>query len=200
MYHTAVCIVRRYQRSSLFLEVVEDTAITHHNCKTTTSTPVSIAALRNMFAHYRIPEQLVSENGSQFLSEEMHQFPAANGVKHIRYHPSTNGAVKRLIKLLNMHRNQDINVEFHWSRLGATCQHHMPLQELHTSHSSLNVIYALTWTYSSQVLMHGSDSSRAVIRGITTHTVTAESAAVQWASQCVLATCVKDHVGSRNCG
>ena len=118
MYHTAVCIVRRYQRSSLFLEVVEDTAITHHNCKTTTSTPVSIAALRNMFAHYGIPEQLVSENGSQFLSEEVHQFPAANSVKHICYHPPTNGAGKRLIKLLNMHQNQDISVEFHWSRLG----------------------------------------------------------------------------------
>jgi len=61
----------------------------------------TIAALRNMFAHYGIPEQLVSDNGPHFISEEMHQFLATNGVKHIRsapYHPSTNGAVERLVQ------------------------------------------------------------------------------------------------------
>ena len=61
----------------------------------------TIAALRNMFAHYGIPEQLVSDNGPQFISEEMHQFLATNGVKHIcsaPYHPSTNGAVERLVQ------------------------------------------------------------------------------------------------------
>jgi len=54
-----------------------------------------------MFAHYGIPEQLVRDNGPQFISEEMHQFLATNGLKHIRsapYHPSTNGAVERLVQ------------------------------------------------------------------------------------------------------
>ena len=43
----------------------------------------------------------MSDNGPQFISEEMHQFLATNGVKHIRsapYHPSTNGAVERLVQ------------------------------------------------------------------------------------------------------
>ncbi len=66
----------------------------------TTSTH-TISALREKFARFGIPEQLASNNGPQFVSEEFHSFLAANGVKHLRsapYHPATNGAAERLVQ------------------------------------------------------------------------------------------------------
>ena len=49
-----------------------------------------VLALRDMFARFRIPLQLVSDNGHHFKSEQFKKFMALNGVKHIRtaqYHP-----------------------------------------------------------------------------------------------------------------
>ena len=43
----------------------------------------------------------MSDNGSQFTSEEFADFVKSNGIKHIRtapYHPSSNGAVERLVQ------------------------------------------------------------------------------------------------------
>ena len=60
--------------------------------KTTTSKTIEL--LRHMFAAYGLPEQLVSDNGPQFMSEEFRQFTRGNGIKHIRsspYHPASNG-------------------------------------------------------------------------------------------------------------
>ena len=51
----------------------------------------TIANLRDMFARYGIPQQLVSDNGSQFTSEEFCKFMKANGIKHTLvapYHPT----------------------------------------------------------------------------------------------------------------
>ena len=48
------------------------------------STSVSnIIKLRSLFATHGIPEQLVSDNGSDFQSEEFKQFTTQNGIKHI---------------------------------------------------------------------------------------------------------------------
>ena len=61
----------------------------------------TIEVLRHIFSSYGIPEQLVSDNGSQFTSEELADFVKSNGIKHIRtapYHPSSNGAVERLVQ------------------------------------------------------------------------------------------------------
>ena len=66
----------------------------------TTSTQ-TIEALRKLFASYGFPEQLVSDNGPQFTSEEFKSFMKANGIKHIRcspYHPSSNGAAERFVQ------------------------------------------------------------------------------------------------------
>jgi len=54
-----------------------------------------------MFAAYRLPEQLVTDNGPQFTAEEFAVFLKRNGIKHIKvapYHPSSNGAVERLVQ------------------------------------------------------------------------------------------------------
>ena len=64
----------------------------------TTATKI-IDVLRHLFAAYRLPEQLVSDNGPQFVSEEFATF--MKKVKHIRvapYHPASNGAVERLVQ------------------------------------------------------------------------------------------------------
>ena len=54
----------------------------------------TIAKLRDMFSRYGILQQLVSDNGSQFTSEEFCKFMKANGIKHALvapYHPRSNG-------------------------------------------------------------------------------------------------------------
>ena len=66
-----------------------------------TSTTKTITALRHLFSAYGLPEQVVSDNGPQFTSDEFSTFLRKNGVKHIRsapYHPATNGAVERFIQ------------------------------------------------------------------------------------------------------
>ena len=66
-----------------------------------TTTSKTIAKLRDSFARFGLPEQLVSDNGPQFVSEEFESFLSRNGVKHIRsspYHPASNGAAERLVQ------------------------------------------------------------------------------------------------------
>ena len=49
------------------------------------------------------PEQLVSDNGPQFISEEFEMFLRSCGIKHMRsapYHPSTNGLAERFVQSL----------------------------------------------------------------------------------------------------
>ena len=56
---------------------------------TTTTTATTMEALR---AWYSLREQLVSDNGPHFTSDDFSQFMTANGIKHIRcapYHPSS---------------------------------------------------------------------------------------------------------------
>lgn len=64
---------------------------------TSTTTQKTILKLRKVFAAYDLPEQLVTDNGPQFVAEEFATFAKLNGIKHIRcspYHPSSNGAVE----------------------------------------------------------------------------------------------------------
>ena len=68
--------------------------------KSTTATK-TIDEMRKLFASHGLPEQLVSDNGPQFLSDEFATFTKMNGIKHIKsapYHPATNGAAERLVQ------------------------------------------------------------------------------------------------------
>ena len=61
----------------------------------------TIEVLRSLFAHYGIPEEVVSDNGPQLASEELSQFLKQNGVKFTRvppYHPASNGAAERSVQ------------------------------------------------------------------------------------------------------
>ena len=42
----------------------------------------NITALRDIFSRHRLPEILVSDNGSQFTSREFEKFCANNGILH----------------------------------------------------------------------------------------------------------------------
>ena len=60
-------------------------------------------ALRLMFAHHGLSEQLVSDNAPQFISAEFSQFLKENQVKHIccaLYHPTSNGLAERFVQTL----------------------------------------------------------------------------------------------------
>ena len=66
-----------------------------------TTTTKTIEVLRHIFAAYGLPQQLVSDNGPQFISEEFTSFLRSNGVKHTRsapYHPALNGEAKRFVR------------------------------------------------------------------------------------------------------
>ncbi len=72
---------------------------------TTPSTFTTTQQLRQLFSQFGIPETIVSDNGTQFLSAEFHEFCQVNGIHHIRvspYHPSSNGLAERAVKVFKL--------------------------------------------------------------------------------------------------
>lgn len=66
-----------------------------------TTSAKTIEVLRRLFAAYGLPQQVVTDNGPQFVSAEFATFLKANGVRHIRctpYHPSSNGEAERFVR------------------------------------------------------------------------------------------------------
>ena len=47
----------------------------------------TIDVLRNLFARHGLPQQLVSDNGAQFVAAEFQDFTKKNSIKHIRSAP-----------------------------------------------------------------------------------------------------------------
>ena len=67
------------------------------------SSSVTIDLLRSVFAQFGLPETIVSDNGSCFVSEEFQQFLKSNGVKQVNsapYHPSSNGLAERAVQIV----------------------------------------------------------------------------------------------------
>ena len=61
----------------------------------------TIKVLLDWFARFGIPDQIVSDNGTQFVSEKFHAFVRSNGIRHITsapYHPGTNGLAERAVQ------------------------------------------------------------------------------------------------------
>ena len=76
---------------SKFVDVVPMTNATTHDV---------ISTLRQNFALFGLPEHIVSDNGSQFTSQEFSKFLRLNGVLHTRTapgHPATNGLAERYV-------------------------------------------------------------------------------------------------------
>ncbi|KAL0820594.1 hypothetical protein ABMA28_006437 [Loxostege sticticalis] len=67
-----------------------------------TTAQMVINKLREVFARFGLPKQIVSDNGPPFSSEELSSFCQNNGIDHIftaPYHPSSNGAAENAVKL-----------------------------------------------------------------------------------------------------
>ena len=70
----------------------------HMTTSSTSTTTISL--LRKSFASLGLPEVIVSDNATNFTSEEFEQFFKKNGVKHVKtppYHPASNGLAERAV-------------------------------------------------------------------------------------------------------
>ena len=68
-----------------------------------TTAAKTITVLQELFTRYGLPQQLVSDNGPQFVAEEFSTFLRLNGVKHIKcapYHPASKGAAERMVQTM----------------------------------------------------------------------------------------------------
>ncbi|XP_063827130.1 uncharacterized protein K02A2.6-like [Ostrinia nubilalis] len=75
-------------------------------CQMNTTTANSVInKLREIFARFGIPRQIVSDNGPPFSSEEFRLFLMHNGMEHLLsapYHPASNGAAENAVKTCKM--------------------------------------------------------------------------------------------------
>ena len=72
-------------------------------CVQSASSSNTIEKLRTVFSQFGIPETLVTDNGSCFISDEFQSFLRANGVSLVTsapYHPSSNGLAERAVQIL----------------------------------------------------------------------------------------------------
>ena len=88
-------------QNSMFLVVVDARSKWPEVIPVSSTTSSStMEVLRDLFARFGIPEQIVSDNGTQFVSDEFQAFVKFNGIRHITsapYHPATNGLAERAL-------------------------------------------------------------------------------------------------------
>ena len=96
-----------------------------------TTAAKTIGILQLMFSQIGLPEQLVTDNGPQFVSDDFAQFTKQNGVKHIHcapYHPATNGLAEQFVQSLKMALKASVNTtqssEFPVQQLEHTTYHY----------------------------------------------------------------------------
>jgi len=68
---------------------------------TSTTTAATVEKLRVLFVQFGIPEVLVSNNGTNFVSKEFAEYTRHNGIKHFTSapaHPSSNGLVEHAVR------------------------------------------------------------------------------------------------------
>ncbi|KYQ53886.1 Uncharacterized protein K02A2.6 [Trachymyrmex zeteki] len=65
----------------------------------------TIETLREIFARFGLPSQIITDNGAQFTSKEFAIFCTKNKIKHSTspaFHPSTNRAAENLVKTFKL--------------------------------------------------------------------------------------------------
>ena len=72
-------------------------------CTPSTSSASVMEVMRALFSQFGVPEMVVTDNGSGFVSSEFEQFLKSNGVKHMTsapYHPASNGFAERAVQIV----------------------------------------------------------------------------------------------------
>ena len=72
-------------------------------CTPSTSSASVIEVMRTLFAQFGVPEMIVTDNGTGFVSSNFEQFLKSNGVKHATsapYHPASNGLAERAVQIV----------------------------------------------------------------------------------------------------
>ena len=72
-------------------------------CTPSTASSHVIEVLRTLFARFGLPETIVSDNGTGFVSQEFEKFLRKNGVNHTTsapYHPASNGLAERAVQIV----------------------------------------------------------------------------------------------------
>jgi hypothetical protein len=68
---------------------------------TSSKADFTVEKLRMTFATFGIPDTMVTDNGTNFVSEEFQTFMSRNGIKHIKVaprHPASNGLAERAVQ------------------------------------------------------------------------------------------------------
>ena len=72
-------------------------------CTPSTSSSAIIEELRTLFAKFGLPESVVTDNGTGFVSQEFETFLKNNGIRHTTsapYHPASNGLAERAVQIV----------------------------------------------------------------------------------------------------
>ena len=72
-------------------------------CTPTATSKAVIEELRTLFSRFGLPETIVSDNGTCFVSIEFEAFLKSNGIRHhtsAPYHPASNGLTERAIQIV----------------------------------------------------------------------------------------------------
>ena len=72
-------------------------------CTSTSTSEAVIRELRATFARFGLPETVVTDNGTCFVSSEFKAFLQSNGIQQFTsapYHPATNGMAERAVQIV----------------------------------------------------------------------------------------------------
>ena len=73
------------------------------SCTSSTSSAAVIGVLQGLFARFGLPETVVTDNGTGFVSQEFEGFLRKNGISYVTsapYHPASNGLAERAVQIV----------------------------------------------------------------------------------------------------
>ena len=80
---------------------------------------IVIQHLRSVFSQFGIPETIVTDNGTCFVSDEFEEFLKSNGIRHFTsapHHPASNGLAERAVQTIKQGLRKEAGGDIH-SRL-----------------------------------------------------------------------------------